>query len=967
MAPFVKEKTNSQVPVVAAKVRTPVSDSYGLVRLDALMSRLWGRRLGLVVAPAGSGKTTLLARFASTSGVPVAWYRCESWDVSQDHLLGHLEKAFAGILGDSVRGWRSVEDAAAALERWRGQRMLLCVDDAHSIAGTAAEEALERLVGYAPPNLLTVVASRSAPGFNLSRLRLSGGLAEISGEDLRFRSWEVENLFRDFYREPLPPVELADLARRTEGWAAGLQLCHLATRGKASAERQRILRALGGGSRLVREYLAHNVLDELPNPLRRFLIDSCVLGRLSGPICNRFLGRADSDELLRELERRQIFTTALGEDGDYRYHEVLRSHLEHVLAGEAGEEALRLRYREAGAVLEQARAVPEALHAYCRAEDWVAVDRVLGRNGAQLAQGTGVWIDALPPAILEHDPWLLLASARRHRAEGRWQTAVETYQRAERGFGSSEAMHIARRERQTLAVWLTPVPAPAVDSYGLLRLAISRDPLGVRAQLAGQGSAHERLAAGLASLLAGEVGEARRLLALAAEGADASNALAAGARLGAAVASLLSGNLEATGQLEQAVEDADMLGQGFVARLGRAATALAPGNGAAHEAAAVRSTCLRLGDPFGAAAAALFEGWHGVFAGEVGSDPIPALEAAATEFHELGAAVPEAWSRALLALGLARKHDAGALAAALKAETLANSAGAEGAKLIVYMALAQADEARKDQYDRLATAAQARTGLSVEIAGRPAADVEPTPEPALSIHCFGEFRFVVGGRPLDMKTMKPRTRALLRRLSADAGSPVHREVLQDALWPESDGESSSRNLHVAISSLRKALEPGVARGASSLITREADAYRLVLPPGSEVDLQAFDQALKGSQRQCAARESARALEEFQQAVRIADGELLADDGSAAWVVHRRDRYRASVLATSRQLATLLMAEGQPSTAALVCTAGLNADRYDDALWRLLIDARERAGDKVAAGRAEADYRRMVSELGPRPT
>lgn len=960
-----KEKTNSQFPVVAAKVRTPVSDSFGLVRLDALMGRLWGRRLGLVVAPAGSGKTTLLARFASTSGVPVAWYRCESWDVSQDHLLGHLEKAFAGILGDSARGWRTVEDAAAALERRPGQRMLLCVDDAHSIAGTAAEEALERLVGYAPPNLLTVVASRSAPGFNLSRLRLSGGLAEISGEDLRFRSWEVENLFRDYYREPLPPVELAELARRTEGWAAGLQLFHLATQGKASAERQRILRALGGGSRLVREYLAHNVLDELPPPMRRFLIDSCVLGRLSGPICNRFLGRTDSDELLEELERRQIFTTALDEDGDYRYHEVLRSHLEHVLAGEAGDEALRLRYRDAGSVLEQAGAVPEALHAYCRAEDWVAVDRVLGRNGAQLAQGTGVWIDALPPAILEHDPWLLLASARRHRAEGRWQTAVETYQRAERGFGSSEAMHVARRERQTLAVWLSPVPAPAVDSYGLLRVAISRDPLGVRAQLAGQASAHERLAAGIASLLAGEAGEARRLLALAAESADASNALAAGARLGAAVASLLSGNLDAIGQLEQAVEDADALGQGFAARLGRGATALAPGNGAANEAAAVRSACLRLGDPLGAAAAALFEGWHVVFAGQDGSDPIPALEAASAEFHELGAAVPEAWSRALLALGLARKRDAGALAAAIKAETLANSAGAEGAKLIVYMALAIADEGRKDQYDRLATATQARTGLSIGSAGRPAEG--PEPEPALSIHCFGEFRFVVSGRPLDMRTMKPRTRALLRRLSADAGSPVHREVLQDALWPESDGESSSRNLHVAISSLRKALEPGIARGASSLITREADAYRLVLPPGSEVDLQAFDRALKESNRLCAAGDAPRALEDFQHAVRLADGELLADDGSAAWVVHRRERCRRSVLGSARQLATLLMARGQPSTAATVCAAGLNADRYDDALWRLLIAAREQAGDRVAASRAEADYGRMVKELGLRTT
>src|ERR1700674_3497347 len=84
---LVNAKTNIPIRAVAAKVRAPTPDSYALARLDALMDRFWGRRLGLVVAPAGSGKTTLLARFASTSGVPVAWYRSESWDISEDHLL----------------------------------------------------------------------------------------------------------------------------------------------------------------------------------------------------------------------------------------------------------------------------------------------------------------------------------------------------------------------------------------------------------------------------------------------------------------------------------------------------------------------------------------------------------------------------------------------------------------------------------------------------------------------------------------------------------------------------------------------------------------------------------------------------------------------------------------------------------------------------------------------------------------
>ena len=74
----------------------------------------------------------------------------------------------------------------------------------------------------------------SRPGINLSRLRVADELLEVGTDDLRFRAWEVEQLFRDVYHDPVPPADLAVLARRTEGWAAGLQLFHLATRGRSA-------------------------------------------------------------------------------------------------------------------------------------------------------------------------------------------------------------------------------------------------------------------------------------------------------------------------------------------------------------------------------------------------------------------------------------------------------------------------------------------------------------------------------------------------------------------------------------------------------------------------------------------------------------------------------------------------------------------------------------------------------------
>ena len=312
--------------VVPAKIRVPTTNAIARERLTTLLASAWRHRLTIVVAPAGSGKTTLLAGFAADAGVPVAWYRAESWDAGELALVRHLEASLAAALPGIERGWGTVMDGATAVERAGSRRTLLVIDDLHALEGTPAEAALGRFVDYAPPWLAILIASRVQPDFNLSRLRLSGELLEIGTEDLRFRAWEVERLFREFYRDPVAPADLAILARRTEGWAAGLQFFHLATRGKSAEERRRILSGVATSSRLVREYLARNVLAELSEDLRTFLVETCVLGRLTGDLCDQLLARTGSSRLLDELARRQIFTVAIDEeDGSYRYHEVLRS------------------------------------------------------------------------------------------------------------------------------------------------------------------------------------------------------------------------------------------------------------------------------------------------------------------------------------------------------------------------------------------------------------------------------------------------------------------------------------------------------------------------------------------------------------------------------------------------------------------------------------------------------------------
>ena len=171
-----------------------------LTRLDSLLEQVWDHRLTLIVAPAGSGKSTLLGRFVADAPGPVAWYRADAWDRDPVRMLRRLESALRTVVPALPTGWETMEDALDSLiatELPAG--LLLVIDDLHALASTDAERRLERLIERAPSGLTVIAASRSWPDMNLPRFKVAGELLEIGVADLRFRSWEVERLFRDVY------------------------------------------------------------------------------------------------------------------------------------------------------------------------------------------------------------------------------------------------------------------------------------------------------------------------------------------------------------------------------------------------------------------------------------------------------------------------------------------------------------------------------------------------------------------------------------------------------------------------------------------------------------------------------------------------------------------------------------------------------------------------------------------------
>lgn len=944
-----------------------------LARLDALLGQAWEHRLTLIVAPAGSGKSTLLSRFVADAPGPVAWYRADAWDRDAVRMLRRLESAFRAVVPALPTGWETMHDALEALATTDlPRRLLLVIDDLHALAATDAERGLERLIERAPSGLTILAATRAWPDMNLPRFKVAGELLEIGVDELRFRSWEVEQLFRDVYGQPLPPEEVALLTRRTEGWAAGLQLFHLASMGKAAPERRALLGRLGRpASRLTGEYLSRNVLAELPAELGTFLVDTSVLGRLTGALCDELLGTTGSGTLLRDLEARCLFTLPLSDPGAYRYHEVFRLHLLGVLVESVGETEARRRHLRAGELLTRAGALPEALDALCRAEAWAAVAALLGRDGGSLAASASAWTDAVPPSMLRTDPWLILARARALRAQGWFREAAEAFAESQAAFGDTDGGSTATAERLPLLPWLDPDPpgvfgsagaATAVASSIALRAATVRDPALVASRIGHDAGPPQRLVSALALLLAGESDQALAALAALLGSRDDQDLVTVVAGLAQGVARVLAGDPEGAHDLHAAISGAESLSVDWLERIGRACLALVGCNDPAPLAAGPTVAA----SPWVAAVMRAIEAW---------TSPEPDTRAellgmAAMGFRRLGAPVLEAWLRAFQAISLASADDPQTEQVALGADALARTTGVAAARGLAQLALAAA----RGEHDLALSA----TGILADAGQLALAATIGRPTPRVShataaiggsggarvdARCFGPLELLIDGQPVDLGAARPRVRSLLRMLLSEPDAPFHHEVIAEAFWPGAAPDVGARNLHAAVAALRRLVEPGATRGSFRLIVRDGSAYRFALPPGSHVDVVAFDAAIARARGARAAGDRTTTEAALAEALGLHRGDLLADEGPAGWLEEPRERRRQQAVDAACVVAAACLERGESDAAAEACAEGLRIDRYHDPLWRMLITIRERAGDTGAARRARQGYGRVLTELG----
>ena len=464
-------------------------------RLTNLINGSMARKLTVLSAPPGFGKTTLLSEWVPSSQRPVAWLWLEEADNDPSRFWSYFIAALQTLqedLGqDSLTLLHSEGRQALSLHFEAvittllnsisdfPNEFALVLDDYHRINDPAIHQGLIYLIDHLPRKMHILLTSRVDPPMPLARLRASGELLELRSEDLRFTSQEAATFLNQMMDLNLTSTQVTALEARTEGWIAGLQLAAISLQRNEDAGH--FIDSFTGSHRFILDYLVDEVLNRKSESVQSFLLQTSVLERLTGPLCNSLTGMNNGQEMLRQLEEANLFIIPMDiERRWYRYHHLFADLLRRRLQDLKPDQVQGLHQR-ACAWFEREGLLPEAIdhalamHDFEKAAQLVESAAETQRQRGEIATLTG-WVNALPPSIRHNHPALCLAYARA-LVDTAQNLAIEAYiEDAETGLetegsSSDRASDCLRGQVAALRAYLAMIRHQYADAIDLSRRA----------------------------------------------------------------------------------------------------------------------------------------------------------------------------------------------------------------------------------------------------------------------------------------------------------------------------------------------------------------------------------------------------------------------------------------------------------------------------------------------------------------
>ncbi|MBZ0283609.1 MAG: LuxR C-terminal-related transcriptional regulator [Anaerolineae bacterium] len=416
------------MPILSTKLYIPPPRPGLVLRrrlIDRLNEGLHGKST-LISAPAGFGKTTLVSEWVTNCNRPTAWLSLDEGDNDLTRFLTYFVAALQTIaptIGEGVLvALQSPQPPSTEviLTVFLNEIVtipddfLLVLDDYHLTDARPIDDALTFLLEHLPPRMHLVITTREDPNIPLARLRARRQLTELRAADLRFTPGEASAFLNQVMGLDLSDKDIDTLETRTEGWIAGLQLAAISM--QSHQDVPGFIRAFAGDHHYIVDYLIEEVLERQPEPVRRFLLQSSILDRMNGSLCDAVTGQQEGNARLEALNRGNFFLIPLDNQRHwYRYHhlfaEVLRMHL----MTEQPDQIAAL-HRRASEWYEQHDSPADAIHHALAAKDFgraaglVEMAMPAMRRSRQEATALG-WFQCLPIELFYDRPVLSILYA----------------------------------------------------------------------------------------------------------------------------------------------------------------------------------------------------------------------------------------------------------------------------------------------------------------------------------------------------------------------------------------------------------------------------------------------------------------------------------------------------------------------------------------------------------------------------
>ncbi|NIW45813.1 MAG: LuxR family transcriptional regulator, partial [Gammaproteobacteria bacterium] len=426
------------------------------------------RKLTLLSAPAGFGKTTLVSHWveklqegADGESIKAAWLSLDEDDNDPVRFLTYYIAALNQIKVDIGQGALSmlqspqppspnsvlislINELATIPDK-----IIFVLDDYHLIEAKPIHQALVFFLENLPPKFHLVIATRQDPPLSLGRLRARNQITELRAADLRFTASEASDFLNQVMGLNLSSDDIAELETRTEGWIAGLQLAAISMRGRQ--DHAGFIKSFTGGHRLVLDFLIEEVLGQQPENIQNFLLQTSVLDRMTGSLCDALTGQENGQETLEMLDHANLFVFPMDEERRwYRYHhlfaDLLRQRLHQIQP-----EYFPILQIKAGEWFKNQGFNREAIKHLLIGKEYQSAAELIRSVAIEIIQQgehttVGGWINSLPGEFVKAQPYLCVLHARALQLTGQLEASEALLIDAENAL-DSQNYHVDETDR----------------------------------------------------------------------------------------------------------------------------------------------------------------------------------------------------------------------------------------------------------------------------------------------------------------------------------------------------------------------------------------------------------------------------------------------------------------------------------------------------------------------------------------